>query len=227
MSSSTSEFSTDVPFQLSSENFNLRHTSRKTRVATVLCARTVALLSAQRASPTSFLRARRNTSFSHRVEPSNSSRTSKLSSTLELQNSFISTRFIRTNRVLTSKLPFHIPLHMFDGRSSSSISRMVNLEVQAASNRNFNIPMFVTTLPHGTDCVLGMNFLRAARPIIDWDDGKLLFHISGTSQLGRSTFIFESRTSKYSASTLCCIPTCFGHDTCSSYVVHDRCSSSH
>lgn len=66
---------------------------------------------------------------------------------------------------------------MFDGSSAQNVTLGVLLTIKLAPSIRLMVPFLVCQLGPPWEVVLGMNTLRAARPSIDWDTGKLLFPI--------------------------------------------------
>ena len=73
-------------------------------------------------------------------------------------------------------LPRPIPLNMFDGTPARDLRRFIRSPIISAANKApLELPLFETDLPSDIPIILGMDYLRQTKPIIDWDGCKLSF----------------------------------------------------
>jgi hypothetical protein len=89
-----------------------------------------------------------------------------------------------------------IPLKLFDGSTSSVITKAVELPIRFPSNDLFSIDFYVTSLDPSCSVVLGHNWLARHNPSIDWASGSITFQ---THQQANPT---QTRTAEARATTV-------------------------
>ena len=86
------------------------------------------------------------------------------------------------NRYLTQRLPAALSLSYGDGRVVP-IKRFLRTHVESATHGpTVQLPLFIVSMPTHLPVILGMDSLRATRPDIDWDDGRLLYRLVPTDE---------------------------------------------
>src|SRR3981189_751949 len=90
---------------------------------------------------------------------------------------FISSDVVKTLGLRTEPLRQQMTLELFDGTTMSAgpITRKVRTPVRIANNNPSPISFLVTRLPPDFPVVLGLSWLRASRPAIDWATGAVTF----------------------------------------------------
>src|SRR5260370_23385886 len=90
-------------------------------------------------------------------------------------HSFVDEIFAQHNKLTLVYLPQPIPLQLFDGSSTSSVTIKTQLLITMPTGETHDIELFVTKLDKGYSMVLGYNWLLQHNPAIDWIETKVIF----------------------------------------------------
>ena len=101
---------------------------------------------------------------------------------------FIDSKFVDTHHLKTSTTPL-VALHLFDGSSNSTISKIANLPIRFSTSDCMNLDFCVTLLDSSCSLVLGYNWLAQHNPLIDWVNGSINFRPSLQENLTPSCIV--------------------------------------
>ena len=79
-------------------------------------------------------------------------------------------------RYARDRLPERVQLFLFDGSRAADVTHYARLSIRS-SGPSIQLPLLIASLPSDVPVILGMEYLRATRPGVDWEDGRLLFKL--------------------------------------------------
>src|SRR5258708_717295 len=92
-----------------------------------------------------------------------------------LSHSFVNEAFALDNKLKFSYLPNPIPLKMFDGSTSSNVSKKVWMPITFSTGETHHLELFVTSLDENYSLILGYDWLAQHNLSIDWMETKITF----------------------------------------------------
>ena len=87
---------------------------------------------------------------------------------------FIDFDFAKTHNLRLTSIP-PIPLRLFDGSIAGNISFSVDLPVTFPTGNTLELSFYVTKLDSPSTAVLGLNWLTAFNPLVDWSSRTISF----------------------------------------------------
>ena len=99
---------------------------------------------------------------------------------------FGDSKFMDTHHLKISATP-PVALHLFDGSSNSTISKIANLSIIFSTSDCMNLDSYVTLFDSSScSLFLGYNWLAWHNPLIVWVNGSINFHLSLQENLASS-----------------------------------------
>ena len=90
-------------------------------------------------------------------------------------HNFVNESFAIYNKLLPLYLPTLIPLRMFDGSSTSTVEKKVQIPIKFSTGELHIVKFYITKLDKEYSVVLGYDWLTHHNPIIDWTEMKITF----------------------------------------------------
>ena len=114
-------------------------------------------------------------------------------------HSFISSEIVSKHHLIRSSLPKPLKLTLFDGSFSGHITHSVSLPLIFSDHSSDTWTFLETTLAHGCHFALGLDWLRARNPLIDWSNGSVSLGTTNGSIGNSSLAAYMSGMAAHSA----------------------------
>src|SRR5260221_1417360 len=102
-------------------------------------------------------------------------------------HNFVNESFAIYNKLLPLYLPTLIPLRMFDGSSTSTVEKKVQIPIKFSTGELHIVEFYITKLDEEYSVVVGYDWLTCHNPIIDWTETKITFWKPATLKLMPTT----------------------------------------